>query len=791
MLVPLEWLRSLCDPSELTTAQIAARLTMSGTKDERVFRHGPPEQPAASAFVVGRVLGVAPHPDADRLRVCEVAADRARQIVCGAPNVAAGQTVAVALPGAVMADGTKLEATELRGVASDGMILAEDEVGVGVDHAGIMVLEQSLEPGAPLHFGTDVIEFEVTPNRPDCLGVFGIARELHASTGAPLAPAPWSEEVGELGELTGASVEVACPELCPRFTARLFEGVAVGPSPLWLKQRLTAAGQRPINNVVDITNYVMLLCGQPLHAFDFERVEGGALRVRRAKPGEIVETLDGVGRELDDEMVLIEDAAGPTSIAGVMGGARSEVSGATTRVLLEAASWVGANIQRTSQALGLRSEASGRFEKGLSPESAMEAQIVATRLLCELCGARVISGTIDVGGPGPPPAVIELRPDRVSALLGAEVSGERCGEILGALGFAACGPRVGVPHFRREDVAREVDLIEEVARIDGLERLPATLPPRRGAAGRLSHAQRVRRRAEDALVGRGLQEIVGWSFASPELPERLRLPGDDPLRDIVAIQNPMSQEASIMRPTLVGSLLDAAAHNAARGRGDVALFESGTVYRASAGEHHALGVLLRGALAPDAWSGPPAPRAEFFLGKALLAAACGPLEVQLAPQAWSFLHPGASAAVLVAGERIGVIGEVHPLVAARWSLDGEPVVFWAIDMAKLAGATPALRHYTEITAYPSVHEDIALVLADEVPAQRVLDCVHTAGGTLLEQARVFDVFHGEQIGSGRKSLALHLEFRAADRTLTDEDVQQARAAILAAASEQLGGELRV
>ena len=418
MRVPVHWLREYCSP-ELDTAAVAERLALTGTEVERVERHG---VDALERFVVGRVLERRKHPDADRLSVCmvDVGGSTPAQIVCGAPNVAAGQTVAVGKPGAIMPDGTKLGRAKLRGVESSGMILAEDELAIGTDHAGIMVLGAESADGAPkpgtpltevLPIATDVLMLEITPNRPDCLGIYGVARELHAATGAPLAAPPWQEDPGSEGdgEVEGLSITVESPELCPRFAARVFDDVTIGPSPAWLKARLMAAGQRPISNVVDITNYVMLLTGQPLHAFDLDRIAGASLTVRRAHTAEQVQTLDGQTRELDDQMLLIADADGPTSIAGVMGGARSEVAPDTTRVVMEAANWNGPNIHRTSLRLGLRSEASGRFEKGLQPEQAMEAQAMAARLMIELCSARVRPGTIDIGGPGPAPATIRLR----------------------------------------------------------------------------------------------------------------------------------------------------------------------------------------------------------------------------------------------------------------------------------------------------------------------------------------------------------------------------------------------
>ena len=628
MRVPIDWLHEYCRP-DLDTAALADRLAMTGTEVERIEHHG---VGALDNFVVGRVLQAQPHPDADRLSVClvDIGDGEPSQIVCGAPNVAAGQTVAVAKPGAVMPDGTKLKVAKLRGQASNGMILAEDEVAIGTEHAGIMVLEDDgLLPGTPLEgvlpISTDVLELEITPNRPDCLAIYGIAREAHAATGATLKPPPWSDDPGTAGPVEGANVIVECPDLCPRFTARIFEDVKIGPSPWWLKARLMAAGQRPISNVVDITNYVMLLTGQPLHAFDLERVAGAELTVRLARAGEQVQTLDGQTRTLDDQMMLIADADGPTSIAGVMGGSRSEVNDGTTRVLMEAANWDGANVHRTSLKLGLRSEASSRFEKGLQPEQAIDGQAVAAALMIELCGARLLSGTIDVGGPGPEPQMLRLRDARVGRLLGVDVPRARCAEILEALEFTVAdapdGLNVTVPAFRRADVTREADLIEEVARLGALDTLPSTLPSRHGASGRLTPRQRLRRRASDALTGQGLDEVVGWSFVSPDLATKLRLPE----RPMVKLQNAMSSEQSLLRTTLLGSLLDNASRNRDRGAATVRLFEAGAVYLLGdeplPDEPYHVGALLAGPVRPATWRAQSPPAVDFFAAKGVLAGA--------------------------------------------------------------------------------------------------------------------------------------------------------------------------
>src|SRR3954469_7216250 len=398
MRAPMRWLRAYCDPP-VSTEEIGRKLNDAGIELERIDRVG---VGAVDNFVVGRVLKAERHPNADRLSVCVVddGSGAERTIVCGAPNVAAGQTVALALPGAVMPDGTELGQAKLRGVQSSGMILAEDEVGVGEDHDGIMVLAENggAMPGTPLiealQIQDEVLDLAIAPNRPDCLAVYGIARELHALTDAPLAPDPTDEDAEPSVQAPLPPVEID-PEICLRFTVRVFEEVTIGPSPLWLKARLTAAGQRPISNVVDITNYVMLLTGQPLHAFDLDKVRGGRLRVHRAEDGQTMRTLDGAERTLDSTMALISDDEGPASIAGIMGGEVSEVSDTTTRVAMEAATWVGPNISRTQAKLGLRTEASARFEKHLHPDLAIAAQRLAARLMVELAGARMVPGTVD------------------------------------------------------------------------------------------------------------------------------------------------------------------------------------------------------------------------------------------------------------------------------------------------------------------------------------------------------------------------------------------------------------
>ena len=829
MRVPYSWLREHCDPG-IAAGELAERLAMTGTEVERVGTVGPP---SAEGFVVGRVLECERHPNADRLSVCSVDTGEGepRTIVCGAPNVAAGQTVPVALPGATMPGGSVLGEAKLRGVRSAGMILSAAELEIAEEADGILVLDDAgAAPGAPLTailpVAEEVLELEVTPNRVDCFGVYGVAREVHAISGAPLGPEPWAEDAPADGAGRAAdyaSVEVRVPDLCPRFTARVFTDVKIGPSPAWLQARLTAAGQRPINNVVDITNYVMLLTAQPLHAFDLDRVPDGTLIVRTAEPGEKMTTLDGVERELDAETVLVCDHEGPSGIAGIMGGQSSEVSAETTRVLLEVANWNGANILRTSRMLGLRSEASSRFEKQLHPELCMRAQWIASRLLVELCGARLVPGTIDVAAEPPPVCRLRLRAKRVEGLLGMRMPQTAKISYLERLGFAAepddADLIVQVPPDRHYDVSREVDLVEEVARIHGLdEHLPSTLPAV-GQAGGLSRPQRLRRRAEDAMRDLGFDEVVGWSFTDPGEATRLRIPEDDPRAAPVAIANPLSEDQSAMRTTLLGSLLDVARRNAAHGAERIALFESGRVYLndpptgpkvdygsalspvdALAGgfrgerpapvtEPQRLGCLAVGPLAPASWRGDEG-SADFFALKGVLEALGERLGAELGfePAPEPFLHPGRAARVSAGGVEAGWIGELHPLVCRDWDL--EEAAGFELDLAPLLAAAAAGEEtFEDVTTYPAVRQDLAVVVPHDVPAAEVRQRVLAGGGELLRAATVFDLYEGEQLGEGRKSLALRLEFRAGDRTLTDEEVAGLRDSI-AAELGGIGGSLR-
>lgn len=803
MRVPLKWLDEYC-VSGMSVDELAERLAMTGTEVERVTRNG---SPSNENFVVGRVISADQHPDADRLRVCtvDVGEDQPSTIVCGAPNVADGQTVAVVRPGAIMPGGDKLKKAKLRGVESFGMILAEDEIEIGGDHDGIMVLSDepnfdanSYAPGTPLEDvllpGEDVLELEITPNRPDCLGVFGIAREVHAITGNPLSELPGAPPINGAETF---DIAVENEELCPRFTARILRGVQVGQSPLWLKQRLSAAGQRPINNVVDITNYAMLLTGQPMHAFDLDKIRGGKLIVRNAVAGEKVTTLDGVEREVDEQTLLVCDADGPSAIAGIMGGAVSEVSTETTNVLLEIATWNGPNIHRTSQLLGLRSEASGRFEKGLSAQLPLEVQEVASALFVQLTGATLASDTIDIACTIPVAPPITLRGERVTGLLGAEIPIARCAEILERLDFdvKVNGDDLETtpPHYRAADVTREADLIEEVARIEGVDKFPATLPSVPTAIGRLTGSQRLKRGFEDFCADNGYHEVITWSFTSEATLAKLA-PGNDFAGEALAIANPLSADQAIMRPAVLPGLLEVAQHNFARGAEGVRLFELGKTYKGTADdplEQTMLAFLLSGEAVAKSWRNEPE-AGDFYALKGMiegLARIAGvtiaftPVSAEMRP----YLIPGRSAELSIGEQKLGYVGEVHPLVLKQFNLTSG--VAAEIDVDQIAASLPATVTYQQISSFPPAREDIAVVVSQDVPAEEVLSIVKASGGKLLKDATVFDVYTGEQVGDGKKSLAIRLTYSASDRTLTDEETSKARAAITKKL-EEFGGALR-
>ena len=810
MKVPLQWLQDhLAELPPLD--ELVARLSLAGDKVEAVERRGLPAVDGVEELIVaGHVVEAGKHPNADRLQLTQVDVGESapRQIVCGAWNFGAGDTVAVALPGTALLDGRRITRSKLRGETSDGMILSERELDISAEHDGIMVLGQGWRPGEPLAARVplfhDVLELEVTSNRADLLSMRGVARDVHAIFGVELTPLDDSEppSLGDRLTIDWINVAIDDEELCPRFTARVFQDVTIGPSPLWLKARVQAAGMRPISNVVDITNYVMHDLGSPLHAYDHARVHGSRLTARRARAGETLRTLDGQERELDPTMLVIADDEGPQGLGGIMGGADSEIGDDTSTIVLEAANFTRTQILRTSQKLGLRTDGSNRWEKGVPPTIAPIASRAAARLIVELCGGRMTPRPLDVSADLAPRAPLRVRMERVVQITAVEVSLARAVEILDRLGF---DPRAGqgtidvrVPPTRFVDVTREIDVIEEIARIYGLDHVPSLLSV--GSGGGLTAAQRVRRTIADACLGAGLTEGQTLSYVPADTPDRLGLGADDPRRAMLAVANPLSQDHSHLRTLILPSLLDALARNAAWGRDDLALFEIAHTYHPVEGqqlprEPWTFSAVMRGRLGGAAWrrAGEPA---SFFLGKGVLESILGAVGVSCRVEAMPsehdpFLHPGRKGFVQVPGEKaLGFVGELHPLTARRYGFE-DPIVCMELDLDRLCERLGDAPRALPLSEFPPLRQDIAVVVPDEHPASAVLAAAREAGGELLSDAQVFDVWRdAEALGPGRRSLALRLTFQAQDRTLSDEEVRPHREAIVARLREAVGAELR-
>jgi phenylalanyl-tRNA synthetase beta chain len=799
MKVLLEWLQDHLDDPLPPLDEFRRRITLAGVEVEKISRRGLPEQDGLESLVVaGLVLEANPHPNADRLQLCQVdtGGPEPRQIVCGAWNFGAGDTVAVAAPGLRMPDGRKLERAKLRGSLSDGMILSERELEISDEHGGILILGDGWAPGEPLasrvSLSDVVIDFEILANRSDLLSVRGVARDVAAVFDLRLRPLDEREPeaAGERPTADLIRISIEDPALCTRFTARALTGVRVGPSPLWLKARLTGVGIRPISNVVDVTNYIAHDLGQPLHAYDLSRIPGRVLVARRARAGEVLTTLDDKRRELDSETLVIAHGDGPSGIAGVMGGADAEISDDATQVVLEAAAFDRGSILRTTRRLGIRTEASNRFEKGVDPELAPLANRAAARMLVELADARMAPEPIDVRGELTEPSWIVLRPGRVHAVTGVDVEVGEAAAILGRLGFdverSGDELRTRPPSWRALDVTREIDVVEEVARVHGLEHVPATLPA--GArTGGLTTAQLLRRRLHAVLLGAGCNEVQTMSLAPADIADRLGLAGDDPRRSPVLLANPLSAEHAAMRTLLLPSLADVAARNQALGRQELAIYEIAHVYLPEAGEvlprePWTVGALLAGR------------DVSFFTVKGVLESlfrALGlDLEVEPGTGRDPFLHPGRAARVVLAGEQMGWLGELHPSLVERLGLSG-PVAAFELDATLLERQVPGPAIAVGVPDTPPLRQDIAVVVADEHLAGDVVAAARRAGGELLRDVAVFDVYRDENaLGPARRSLALRLTFQADDRTLTDDEVLPLRHAVVRALEERFGAVLR-
>ena len=783
MLISLKWLRSLvsCDASP---DEIAHRLTMAGLEVEAIepFHFG------LERVVVGSIQSMKQHPAVEHLQVCKVlGSGDSQDVVCGAPNVAEGQMVPLALDGAFLADGTEVSSAEIHGVFSQGMLCSEKELGLGEDASGIMVLDSNLSPGTPLAEALEledvVLDIGITPNRGDCLSLVGIVREVAALFGLPWSLPPISlKETGPPVE-TLTSVVIEDPDLCPRYAARVVENIAIKPSPLWLRQRLEAQGIRAINNIVDVTNYVMLELGQPLHAFDYHRLDGNRIVVRRAQPKEIFVTLDGQKHELQQDMLLICDASQAVALAGIMGGLDSEITPDTNTVLIESAHFQPTGTRRTAKALGMSTESSYRFERGVDPEGVLTALDRAAQLMVELGDGELATGSIDVYPVPIRQESIQLHVSKTNRFLGTDLTGEEICNHLESIQLKVRTAEedllvVEPPSFRA-DLSRGVDLMEEVARLAGYDRIPSASPMARLASAKPAQDQVIRQHSKQLLATQGFCEIVSYSFISPQSVELLQLGKDDPRRRLLPLRNPLSEEQAVMRTSLVPGMLETAARNQRQNNFNLRLVEISKVFFSRGAdelpeERFNLCGLLAGTRRPLGWN-EPAESVDFFDIKGALEALF--LGLGVADIRWvntdiiPYLKPDAAARVFLADTCLGDLGEVHPRILEDFDLKG-PIYIFDIDFDLLMEKTVSLKKFKPLPRFPAVNRDLAIVVSDPVAAQDLLDYLDEHRPQYAESITLFDQYHGTQVEEGMKSLAFRITYRSGERSLTDLEVNE-------------------
>ena len=800
MKVSLKWLEQYVDIG-LPPAELAQKLTMAGTEVKGWQVIGGNWE----NIVVGQIVAINPHPNADRLTLPTVDLGTEQPtVVCGAPNLKVGDKVAFARVGARLIDGhsgqlVKLEPARIRGVVSTGMVCSEKELGISDSHQGIMVLAADAPVGTPLdeYMGDVIFDLEVTPNRPDCLSVIGIAREVAALTGQAvhLPDISYDEKTAPIDRQI--SVDIVAPDLCPRYSASLITGVKIAPSPRWLQQRLLAGGMRPINNVVDVTNFVMLEYGEPLHAFDYNQIRGKKIIVRRAEEAEVLVTLDGTKRPLSPDMLVIADSERAVAVAGVMGGADSEMTDETTAIVLEAANFNPASIYHTGSTLGLPSEARMRFERGISPELTIPALKRATRLIIELAGGQAAKGIVDAYPGKQAPKPILLSKSEVKRLLGVNFSLDQIKGALASLGFdcqpakSASEVRVTAPYWR-SDISLVEDLIEEVARVIGYDRIPVTMPsgevPRQNPAPILGFKEEMRR----DLTGYGFYEVITYSLTSLDWLNRL-LPQPHPLQPgPLRVLRPMTAEQEYLRPSLRANLLAALEANRRHEEGGIRLFELGRVYVRRPNnlpdEPEMLCGLLAGSRFDESWHGGNEP-VDFFDAKGVVEGLLGRLGVaaDFKPGEDESLHPARQVAIVFEGKRLGVVGELHHKVVDAFDLAGEVYLF-ELSLTELLPFTLEHKLFQPISRFPAVVRDIALVVGSGVTHRQVLDVI--TGFPLVTRVALFDLYTGGKLPAGKKSQAYRITFQSSSQTLTDEAVNKVQQKIIDKLSKELGATLR-
>jgi len=789
MLVSLRWLKDYVD-IRISPAELVDRLTMAGFEVESIRETGP----SFTNVVVAKILSVKPHPEADKCILCELATgDNTYPVVCGAGNVSPGDVVPLAKVGATMPGGYTIRSSKIRGEVSEGMLCSEQELGIGDDAAGIMILPDNLTIGLDLAEALDlkdtVLDISITPNRSDCLSIIGIAREVSAITGSKLKypDSTVQENEEDINRIT--SVEILDTDLCPRYSGRIIKNVTIKPSPLWMRRRLEAVGLRAINNIVDITNYVMLELGQPLHAFDYRFLEEGRIVVRRSRTGETFTSLDEKERILETDTLMICDGVKPVAIAGIMGGLNSEVKEDTETIFLESAYFAAPSIRKSAKLLGMNTDAAFRFGRGVDPEGVIRALDRAVQFMAEISGGTVCKGYIDQY-----PRKIEtardipLRIRRVNEILGTEIETAEIIKILESIDMVICGEEDGIyrvaPPTYRVDITREIDLVEEIARLYGYDNIPVTLPPVSVVTVSKDRKEILIDRLREILRGAGYSEIITYSFVSTDSVEWLALKEDDERRKRIKIKNPLSEDQSVMRTTLVSSLLETMKKNAHNGCFDLKVFEIGRVFfHRKEGElpveKNLLGCLITGQLYDDLWSSKM--YADFFDLKGCIENVFDGLKISdlifRSDYRETFLNPGKSCGIYVGDQCIGFLGEVHPDILVRMDLKNGAYVY-EINLDILENLFTGEMLYKELPRFPSVVRDVAFIVGQELEAQKILNLAMNMNKELLEKVSIFDVYSGKSVPQGMKSLGMRFVYRSSDRTLTDDEASQMHAGII-------------
>jgi phenylalanyl-tRNA synthetase beta chain len=781
----ISWLNDYT-PIKMEPVDLADALTMAGLEVESVTDR----YAYLDSVLVGRIEEVNPHPNADKLKICQVASgDRRMAVVCGAPNVEPGMLAPLALPGTVLADGSILEESVIRGVPSEGMLCSAAELGLGSDKSGIMALEPSQTIGTKLSQALDmkdtVFELDLTPNRPDCLSIIGIAREVAAIQNTPLKYPDCSlqDQKDTIAELT--SVQIEAPDHCPRYAARLIEDIKIQPSPFWLQDRLLSVGLRPISNIVDITNFVMMETCQPLHAFDFDRLAENRILVRTANAGETFTTLDGKDRKLNPEMLMICDGQKPVAIGGVMGGLNSEIEADSTRALIESAYFSPGSIRKTSKALGLNTDASHRFERGIDPRGTIAALNRAASLMIEIAGGKLIDGVIDAH-PAPPkskPVVVSTK--NTNRLLGTRLSRNDIGKLLSSIEFSVEVDKadndaliVQTPSFR-VDISRPEDLMEEVARLSGYNSIPTTYPLMPADARSPSKTIDLRNRIKSIMTGFGFMEAITYSFMPRAACDHLRLSEDDARRSMIAVLNPLTEDQAVMRTSIIPGLLDTVHHNISQQVKDLKLFEIGKIFIHNAAdtlpdETEMLVGLWTGSRRRPSWHSKRT-ACDFYDIKGAAEGLLQTLRLgdikftALSVNECTYTRPGHSARILAGKTSLGIVGELHPEVSKHFELPQKVFIF-ELNVEQMTPLIPDTIESQPLPKFPAIFRDITIHIDKEVETQQILDAMEESKPELVEKLELLDVFEGDPIPAGKKSVSMRITYRSTRKTLEDGDV---------------------